>query len=132
MVYGSYGTLPMLQFKSQAFNQPYKCQPLHIITGTCESYHQQLRSSKLPQILNLLASWKDLLALPRGKVSILNYCLSIFFNFANILIPSSIVKKKEKRTECCFPMLHIEGNEDSSAFFILHKTMKMCLITRIK
>lgn len=79
VVYGASGTLPMPQFKIQAFDQPYKCQPLHIITGTCENDHQQLRGSKLPQILNPLARWKDLLAVLWGRVSILNYCLSIFF-----------------------------------------------------
>lgn len=63
MVYGASGTLPMPQFKSQTFDQPYKCQPLHVITRICESDHQQLRGSKLLQILNPLASQKDLLAL---------------------------------------------------------------------
>lgn len=64
VVYSASGTLPIPHFKSQAFDQPYKCQPLHVIMGACESDHQQLRNFQLLLILNPLASWKDLLALP--------------------------------------------------------------------
>ena len=56
----------------------------------------------------------------------------IFCKCFNPFIYRSVVIKKDKCTECCFPMLHIEGNEGSSAFFILHKTMKIDLTARKK
>lgn len=117
--------------KSQAFDQTYKYQLLHIITGTYERDHQQLMS---PQNSESCSKLKTSIGATWEMATILNSCLSIFFfqfcKCFNPFIYRSVVGKERQVHRVLFSHVVYWRNEDSSAFFILHKTMKIDLTAR--